>query len=89
MLWQDAFCAGIQILLSISLVPQVYDGFRKKVGPIKFLTSIPTFLGLYCLAGIYITLSLYFTAAMTFLCATLWFLLFLQRVFYTSNKIKK
>lgn len=89
MVWQDAVCAGIQIVLSLSLIPQVYDGFRHKVGPIKFFTSVPTFCALYALTGVYLSLNLYFTSAVTFFCATLWFLLFLQRVMYSSNKIKK
>ena len=82
MLWQDIVLTATNIVFGVSLIPQVYHGFKAKVGPIKLHTSIPTFVGLYVVTFTFVTLSLYFSAISAFFTGTLWLLLFLQRVWY-------
>ena len=82
MIWQDIVLTIVMIVFSVSLVPQVYYGFRKKEGTITLITSGPTFVGLYVAAVVYATLSLTFSAIVSFFTATLWFILFLQRLIY-------
>ena len=83
--WQDTVITIANILFSISLMPQVYHGFKEKVGPIKFQTSIPTFIGLYAVSFTFYTLFLYFSAVLTFLTGTLWLILFIQRLIYKNK----
>lgn len=82
MTWQDIVITAASVMFSFSLIPQVYSGFKEHTGPIKFQTSIPTFVGLYAIAIAMWTLSLFFSAIVTFITGTLWFLLFLQRFLY-------
>ena len=84
MAWQDLVIAVVNAILTVSLVPQVYQNFRNKKGPITFATSIPTFLGLYVMAFCFITLSLYYSAIMVSLCGTLWLVFFIQRIIYAK-----
>lgn len=86
MSWQDIFLTGVQIVFSLSLFVQVYDGFKEKVGPIKYLASVPTCLGLYGIAITYFTLSLYFSAVMACIVGTLWLMLAVQRYLYHTKK---
>ncbi len=86
MVWQDIVLTVVGIIFSVSLIPQIYHGFKEKIGPIKLLTSTPTFIGLYIIAFTYITLSLYFSAAIAFLTGTLWLMLFIQRLVYCTGK---
>lgn len=85
MLWQDAVVTVVGIIFSISLIPQVYSGFIKKIGPIKYETSVPTFLGCYVIAVVYLTLSLYFSAITSFITGTLWLILLVQRIVYRER----
>ncbi len=82
MIWQDIVITAASITFSLSLIPQVYSGFKERTGPIKFQTSIPTFVGLYAITVAMWTLTLTFSAIVTFITGTLWFLLFLQRALY-------
>ncbi len=85
MLWQDMVLTIVSIIFSLSLVPQIYQGFKEKIGPIRYQTSVPTFLGLFVITGVYLTLHLYFSAAMSFFTGVAWFLLCLQRMTYTKK----
>ncbi len=82
MIWQDIVITAASVLFSLSLIPQVYSGFKERTGPIKFQTSIPTCIGLYAITIAMWTLSLTFSAIVTFITGALWFLLFLQRALY-------
>ncbi len=82
MLWQDVLITVVGIIFSISLLPQIAHGFKQKIGPIKFETSVPTFLGCYTVAFAYFTLALYFSAITTFITGTLWLILVIQRIVY-------
>ena len=86
MTWQDAVITTASILFSLSLLPQIYFGFKEKQGPIKFQTSIPTFIGMYAVAVAFWSLSLRYSAVMSIITGTLWLVLFIQRIVYKDNK---
>ena len=85
MIWQDIAITIINVIFTVSLIPQVYLGFKEKRGTISLLTSTPGFIGLYTLVYIFFTLDLYLTAVITIIVGTLWFLLFLQRLIYKKH----
>ncbi len=82
MAWQDLVLTIVNFVFSISLIPQVYHGFKAKVGPIQYHTSVPTFVGLCVVTATYLSLNLYLSSVMAGLTALLWFTLCLQRVYY-------
>lgn len=84
--WQDIVITSVSIIFSISLIPQIYYGFKEKSGAIHLQTSIPTFVGLYVMSFTYITLNLYYSAIMAFFTGTLWLALFIQRLIYKDSK---
>jgi len=84
-MWQDAVISTIVIILAAAMVPQVYHGFKFKQGPISHASSVPTFLGLFCLAGVYTTLDLWLSSLFAFLTGILWLILFWQRIHYTKK----
>lgn len=82
MVWQDFVISGANAVLFLSLVPQIYYGFKRKVGVIRKWTSVPTFFCLYGMSVAFFTLNLYKSAAMTALAATGWLVLFIQSLIY-------
>ena len=82
MIWQDLLIAIANVIFSVSLVPQVYYGFKKKKGMITIATSMPTFIALYWIVVAFYTLELYLASVLSFVSGSLWFVLFLQRVVY-------
>jgi hypothetical protein len=85
MTWQDIVIAIANVVFSVSLVIQVYYGFKEKNGPIKFQASIPTAIGLFAVAFAFWTLGLYFSTVISALNAVLWLLLFIQRMVYNKK----
>lgn len=85
-IWQDFAITALNLLLSVSLIPQVYYGYKYKKGPIKYQTSVPTCIGLYLLSGVYMSLFLYSSAVISAVVATLWGVLFWQRWVYQRNE---
>ena len=81
-MWQDAVITTASVFFALSLLPQVYFGWKEKSGPIKFQTSIPTSLGLYVSAIAYWSLSLKYSAVMSLVTGTLWLILIMQRIKY-------
>lgn len=86
MAWQDIVLTVCGVILFVSLIPQLAHGFKTKTGPIKHVTSVPTFLGLYITALVYFSLHLYLSFIMVFLTGTIWLLLFIQRMLYGNKK---
>lgn len=82
MIWQDLVISVSSLVFSLSLVPQVYEGFRTKKGLVTMATSAPTVIGLYAISIAYFTLSLSFSSVLAFTTGTLWLLLFIQRAVY-------
>ncbi|MEI6378539.1 MAG: hypothetical protein WCO55_02680 [Candidatus Falkowbacteria bacterium] len=69
---------------SASLVPQVYYGFKEKVGPIKFQTSVPTFIGLFAMSAAFWSMGLFYSGAMSACGGLMWLMLFAQRIAYSK-----
>lgn len=82
MSWQDVVVAVSNLLFTFSIFGQVYYGFRVKKGVILLKTSGLTFLGLYSITLAFFTLSLFFSAVISFINASLWLILFIQRLIY-------
>ncbi|MBX4195999.1 hypothetical protein KW805_00215 [Candidatus Pacearchaeota archaeon] len=82
MIWQDMVIFACTVLFGYALIPQIYDGFRKKKGSVTLQTSLITALGMYVLAVCYLTLSFYLSFAIDIVLGSLWFILFLQRLYY-------
>jgi hypothetical protein len=83
MVWQDTVISIVLILFSYALIPQVYQGFKKKRGYINIQTSLITFLGMYVLTIVYYTLNLTFSTIIGFITGTLWLILFIQKIIYS------
>jgi len=82
MIWQDVVITISGIVFSLSLFPQVWHGYKHKVGPITYQTSVPTFIGLFVISFAYYTLGLFFSSVMCFITGLVWLTLFLQRLQY-------
>ena len=85
MIWQDIVISIANIVLFVSLIPQIYHGFKYKLSSIKKLTSFPIVLALTSLVISYITLNLYFSAAMMSLAVLGWLILFIQSIIYKNE----
>jgi hypothetical protein len=80
---QDLIIFVSNIVISFSLIPQVWYGFKEKKGPVRYVTSIPYGLSLYAIAGSYMSLGgLPLSAGITGITATLWIMLVIQRWIY-------
>jgi hypothetical protein len=82
MVWQDIVITSALILFSVSLLPQVYYGFKKKKGYITLKTSVPTFIGLVTIMVAYLSLDLLLSTVMTGAAALMWLVLVVQRLIY-------
>jgi len=81
--WQDIAIAFANIIMMISLLPQIIHSFERKKGHILLKTSIPTTLGLLIMTISFFTLQLYFSAVMGTLSVIAWFLLIIQKLIYS------
>ena len=82
MIWQDIVLSIVGIILTIALVPQVIEGFKRRKGYVTLTTSGPTFIGLYVTSIVFYTLSLFMTSILYSITGTLWLTLFIQRLVY-------
>jgi hypothetical protein len=82
MVWQDIIITIANLMFTYSLINQVHHGFKKKKGFLTITTSVLTFIGLYAMAVAFFTLGLYFSAIVATINATLWFVLFIQKMIY-------
>ncbi len=82
MIWQDLVLAITNMVLGYAIIPQVYEGFKKKKGLVNLQTSFLTSLGLYIIGIVVLTLKLYFAAIIDFVIAILWTILFIQKIIY-------
>jgi len=84
MLWQDIVIAIACVIFSVSLTPQIYQGFKEKKGHIAYATSAPTFVGLYAITYAYFTIGLVFSGVISLITGTLWLTLFIQKLIYSK-----
>jgi len=77
---QDAIYSVCMAVFVIAMVPQVLDGFRRRVGTVSLWTSVPTALTLCVLAVTVGTTGYVYGCVMQAVCAALWFELAFQRI---------
>lgn len=82
MIWQDLVISTASLIFCIALIPQIYDGYKKKKSLINLWASGPTFLGLFTMAYAFFTLSLFYSAIVDFINAIFWLILFIQGIIY-------
>ena len=82
MAWQDYALTICIISFSYALMPQIYQGYKKRKCDINLQTSFIPAIGLYFLTFIYFTLTLYISAFMAAITGTLWLTLFVQKIIY-------
>lgn len=85
---QDIILTITNIIISVSLIPQIIDGFKTKTGPVRYGTSIPYFICLATIAGTYASLGLWISTIVTSIAALLWACLAVQRYIYTKPTVK-
>ena len=81
-MWQDIVVAIANILFGYSLIYQVYRGFKEKKGFITIPTSLCTTIGMFSMTLVYLSFNLYISTIMGLFNATMWLLLFIQRIIY-------
>jgi hypothetical protein len=86
MVWQDIAIAVINILTGYALIPQVYQGFKNKVGAITLQTSIITTITLFSFAIVFATLNMMLSATISTFNGILWALLLIQRIIFSNTK---
>ncbi len=84
-MWQDIVITVCNIILSMSLLPQVYNGFRTKTGPIGFSTSVPYALCLFTISVALWTSGLLLSGVVTFLSGFVWTCFAVQRYIYNKK----
>ena len=82
MIWQDIIIFIASLLFSYALVPQVYQGFKKRKGDIHLQTALINSIGMYIVAICFIRLALNFSGILGISTATLWAILAYQRMKY-------
>jgi len=82
MIWQDIIITIIMMAFSYALLPQIYQGFKKRKGFINLQTAGITFIGMYILTYVYFTLGLIFSTFIAFITGTFWLILFIQKIIY-------
>jgi hypothetical protein len=87
-MWQDYVSGAAIIGFDIALIPQVYSGFKKKIGAIKIPTSTITTIGMATLTVTNYTLDLSFASSMCGIGTALWGTLLYQSVKYRNNSLE-
>ena len=82
MVWQDITITIVNIVFAYALIPQVLQGFKNKKAYINFQTGLLNALGMYAMAIAFFSLGLLFSGIIGTFNATMWLLLFIQRVIY-------
>ena len=82
MQWQDAVLTACNVVFAYALVPQLVEGFRRRVGGVTIQTAALTTLALATIAACYFTLTLPFAGVLTTLAALCWAGLLVQRLAY-------
>jgi hypothetical protein len=81
---QDIVITIASIIISLSLIPQVVLGFKTKIGPVRYWTSIPYALSLTAIGLSFASLELWLSTAVTVISVILWSTLAIQRFIYTK-----
>lgn len=82
MVWQDLVISVANVIFAISLIHQVYFGFKEKKGHLTLITSSFTVLGLLAITISFFSLKLYYSSIMSGITCFLWFILLIQTIIY-------
>jgi len=82
MIWQDTVITIANIVFAYAIIPQVIKGFRDKVGHIAFQTGLLNSFAMYAMAFAFFSLGLFFSGIVGTFNATMWLLLFAQKIIY-------
>jgi hypothetical protein len=82
MTWPDIAIALANILFSYSIINQIIQGFKHKIGFIHFGTAILTVIGAFVMTISLLYLGLVISALVNLLNAVLWAILTIQRIIY-------
>ncbi|MCK4552797.1 hypothetical protein KAT80_01175 [Candidatus Pacearchaeota archaeon] len=82
MIWQDLIITLVNVIFAYALIPQVYQGFKEKKGFIHIQTGFLNSLGMFLVAFAFFTLGLTFSWIIGAFNATLWMVLFIQKIIY-------
>ncbi|MBU4070381.1 MAG: hypothetical protein KJ646_05340 [Nanoarchaeota archaeon] len=82
MTWQDLIITLANLIFAYALIPQIFQGFKEKKGFIHLQTGLLSSLGLYFMALAFFTLGLTFSWILAIFNATLWMILFIQKIIY-------
>ncbi len=82
MIWQDLALSITNIIVGYALIPQVYHGFKNKVGAMTLQTAIISTIGIFMFAAIFATMNLLLSAAISTFNGIMWSLLLIQKLVY-------
>ena len=83
MSWQDVAITIANLMLSCSLLPQIYKGFKNKKGYITLQTCLITTISLYIMAFTFSTTTDFLlTSSIMSFNSTMWTWLLIQTLFY-------
>ena len=82
MVWQDIVFSISTLVFAYALIPQIYHNWKKQKGSITAQTSLLTALGMYAITIAYFTLNLFLSTIIGFATASLWLILFIQKLAY-------
>lgn len=86
MVWQDLVITIVTILFAYAMIPQIYYGFRKKIGAITYQFSIVNIFAMTALTVTYYSLGLIFATIVNSILTILWIILLIQRIIYLPPK---
>ena len=81
-MWQDNLIFIINLIMLVSLVPQVIKGFRESKCEVSKYTGVLTTASLVSLSIIYATLYLPLSSFTSLLAGLLWFSITIQSFYY-------
>ena len=85
-MWQDAVITIASIIFVYAMIPQIYFGFKKKIGVITYQFSILNTFAMTALTITYYSLNLTFSTVINFIITLLWITLIIQRIIYPIPK---
>tara|TARA_Y100000034_G_C6662987_1_gene290749 strand:+ start:134 stop:409 length:276 start_codon:yes stop_codon:yes gene_type:complete len=87
-MWQDYVNTAAIVGFNYALIPQIYGGFKNKVGSIKIQTAAITTVGMAALTVTNHTLDLTYSSVMCGIGSTLWGTLLFQSLKYKENSLE-
>ena len=84
MAWQDITITIVNFIFAYALIPQAYQGFKYKKAYINFQTGLLNTIAMYAIVIAFFSLNLTFSGIIGIFNATMWLVLFIQRLIYNK-----